>query len=185
MSQHARINVTLFHASNASGLNCLDPAASNKDNLFGPAIYATKDRNVAECQHQSTKAIYQISASGPFNAIIELNQAFRFQEEVAQNAIRSVHRSYRLSTNPDNALPMSNWLNAASAELVKRGVTYPARTLINRALADAGIWLIRGLADGIEATMPQNSGIQWAILSANNIEILEEQPQRLWLPKMI
>lgn len=179
MTDSARISVTLFHASKVAGLDQLDPAASDDSNMFGPAIYATKDRKTAECQHRTIAAIYKIRASGAHNGIIELNQAFNFQSDLGKKAIETVNRRYRLSAQANEGQPVRNWLYHAAAELAERGVAYPTRTLINRALADEGIWLLRGVADGIEATYPQDNGIQWAIIRAENTHIEEEQPHHL------
>lgn len=184
MNQDARVTVTLFHASKRDGLAQLDPAASHSQNLFGPAIYATKDRGTAECQHGPIKSIYQIKATGPFKAIIELNQAFGFQDEFAQKAIEAVCRRYRLTTLPVRVEPVLFWIDGATRELIDRGVTFPAATLINRALADEGIWLLRGVADPITATLPQDRGIQWAILKADHASIMAEEPRYLPLPEM-
>jgi hypothetical protein len=68
--------------------------------------------------------------------------------------------------------------------LIDRGVTFPAATLINRALADEGIWLLRGVANPITAKLPQDRSIQWAILKADHASIMAEEPRYLPLPEM-
>lgn len=183
MPASARISVTLFHGSKTSGLTRLDPAASESGHAFGPGIYAAKDRTIAECQH-GCKAVYRFKASGPQAGILELNQPLKFQSVFAAEAIGKVCNRYRLASNPHNGEPIAHWLALAVREIIERGTEYPADLLVNRALADEGVWLLRGTVDPMAATLPQDRGIQWCILTPEAISNLEEQPRYITTPEV-
>ncbi|MCD1649694.1 hypothetical protein [Marinobacter adhaerens] len=169
------INETLFHGSKRAGLLTLNAAAS-QNTVFGPAIYCTADRSVAAAQ-SGANVIYKVRIEGPEEGIIEFDRPLLDASPRARAAIQTFLRRYKLMSILDTEDDRVDFLQErAAAELVRRGVEYPPKTLFNRIIAEEGVWLMRGEMHGLAKSGMVDRGIQWVVIDDRYLSILEQQP---------
>ena len=168
------IKASLFHGSKKSGLLTLNAAASHNTIAFGPAIYCTSDRLVAEAQSGAI-VVYQVEVEGPAQGVIEFDRPLSEASGKAQAAVTSFLRRYKMLSLLDHNDDRVDFLQDRVADqLVKRGASYPGKALFNRILAEEGVWLMRGEMHGMAKSGLMDRGTQWAILDDRHISIVQE-----------
>jgi hypothetical protein len=148
-----------YHGSRKCGLTELIVQYSNFDAPFGPAIYLTKDKNVADCYAQNG-SIYLVKICGNLDYSINLDASFSEQTVQAREAINVVKKHFYSSLRFEtiHVRKIVHFDHAMRAE-------------VNSYLKHLGVWMLYGQLDGIEQSGLMDRGIQYAVIDESKIII--------------
>jgi hypothetical protein len=153
------LNDIFYHGSKHSSLVQLDVAFSLEANPFGPAIYLTKDRSVADCYVRNNGAVYCVRLSGDMEYIINLDERVELQSDKAIDAIRRLSRIHYKNTDI---------FRKKARDIIHPDCEY--RALANSFLKNRGIWLIYGNLGIYEDSGLMDKGTQYAVI--NNAHVI-------------
>lgn len=143
-----------YHGSKINNLNKLDISYSSNDLPFGPAVYLTKEKIVANCYSRSDGSIYCVSLTGNLKYTINLNKNFEDQTTEVKSILNKLFP--HVNTNDD----LRELIHPFAADLKD----------MNNLLKTNQIWMIYGgLGSGASGLMDR--GIQYAVLNDSYITI--------------
>lgn len=151
-----------FHGSTHTGLYVLDPIKSDRNNPFGPAVYLTKDLDVAECYSRGIGAIYEVAALGDLESAVNLDLPFADQLLPAKQALSKYFSRQLRGVAEQSPAPIRYVVHPPDADKAE----------INGALAESGVWMIYGHLAGNEVSGKMDRGVQYAVLDQSKLEIV-------------
>lgn len=152
-----------YHGSRISGLFQLK-INNTRDNPFGPAVYLTKDPNVAKCYCIGGSPIYEVNISGDPLLTIDLDKDFDSQSGKAKKAILKSLKLDKQNVNICSSINVRDLIHPKDC----------SRSSINRTLSENGIWLLYGHLLPMEKSGQMDRGVQFAVIDESSIKVLKE-----------
>ena len=144
---------TLFHGSRVQDLKNLSIDYASSRLEFGPAIYCSADRSVAQANAVGG-ALYLVEAAGPAAGVVNPASTLRRHPGAAQRRLERLVRNFCQPLDVD--APLDEWLFHLKDRVGDR--------TINHAMVAAGIWLLAGPMHGQSCSGLVDRGIQYRIL---------------------
>jgi len=155
-----------YHGSEKRLLSRLSLSFADKDGPFGPAIFLTKVRSIAEYHSGNKGSIYQVKLLGDSELTINLDKNV---ENQTAKAIRVIERLSREIHHNDtdisscNARKVIHQINAKNYQESKRES--------NKFLKENGIWMIYGHLSQNENSGSKDHGVQYAVIDDQYVKI--------------
>jgi len=150
-----------YHGSGKNTLVKFDIDKADTNTPFGPAIYLTRNRDVAQEYTGKDGTIYSVTLCGKLEYTINLNAILNDQTIEVQKILKNIFPDIK---------------NFNKFEDVREIITIYFNDLkdLNETMLKNGIWMIYGKLHAIECDGKKDYGIQYAVLSSDNLDITEE-----------
>ncbi|GEM_PF-3796676 len=152
---------TFYHGSPLVGLRELLLDAADPMTPFGPAVYLSRNRRVAEYYAKMEGTVYSVELSGRHGRVINYDRPFIEQPLFAQQVVQQIYQEYWLG----DVLWHSN-ARCVQDLLHGKGVS---RAELNAHLRAAGIWMVYGELSEVEKSGGRDGGVQYAVLEPHAI----------------
>lgn len=156
------VDLQLLHGSAVHGITALDLKRARDESPFGPAAYLTDDADVAGCYTGSDGLIYRVRVRGDAGGVLDLDRAFDQQSNLVKRAVLSL--TGQAGRSGEGCVDVRDLIDGPLQVLGKRER--------NARLVSMGVWLIRGHVSPMEHGGRCDRGVQFAVLSAMNLEML-------------
>ena len=162
-------NQEFFHGSPATNLTSLSLKYADENAPFGPAIYLTRDADVARFYTEGKGAVYSVRLGVDPRAVVHLGEALERQRLEAKSALLRMCGSFNVPMEFARAAASARDLTEKAASTGGR----PDRRSVCSFLVSQGVHVLYGELDGYEVSGARDWGLQFAILSEHVLTSIE------------
>lgn len=164
--------MVFYHGSERSDLSELSLFRADCRAPFGPAIYLSKDRSVADRHAFSGGAIYEVRLSGDPSLIVDYDRELYTQ---SLNALCCLERCFGKRFDEAELLANARSIVERFGRIYEAGLgdeLDAAKLALNQRLARSGVWMVCGTLAGNEDHGRMDAGVQYAVLEPKYCHIV-------------